>query len=444
MLLFRLQVKIDSSSQGNSSDQGNFLDQASSNEFYKLTKQSQSDDHVYHYTADYQGVEQNFKGNSPIVKSLHMVVSFYDDKTFRIKVLDNDKARWEIPERVPFPHFTTEKTVPVENSCCTVEVQESPFSFVVTRKDNSEILFDTRNKTFIYSSYYIELSTSTPTQYVYGFGERNSQFRLDPGTYTIWGRDDARIMHKGEGGSNTYSHHPVGLVRDNEGAFFMTLMRNSNAMDVIIQEGQQLTYKMIGGIIDLIFFIGDKNPEGVIKAYHNYLGNFTMMPFWSMGFHQSKWGYDRHDKMEEVVVKYDENNIPLDVIWSDIDYMIDKEIFTIDENRYPCDKMKELTTKHKKKWVPIIDPGVKIMNTRGPGANVGVERDIFIKNLNGQNLVGSVWPGRVHFPDFFNPNAEKYWLDMMDIVYQKVPFAGIWLDMNEVANFVNGEDSNYF
>jgi len=413
---------------------------------YTLTNQYEAENSVYHFIAQHQGSQENYKGVSAIIKDLHIILSFHDAKTFRIKFLDDKNARWEIPERVPFPHFTKEDTIPLGDSCCSVDVQSSPFNLVITRKDTAEVLFDTRDKQFIYSDLYIELSTSLPTEFVYGFGERNSPFKLTPGIHTIWGRDDARIMHHGVSGSNTYSHHPVGLMRDKKGDFFMTLMRNSNAMDVLItQEAQQpgLTYKIIGGIVDLIFFVGDKNPETVIKSYHNYLGNFTMMPFWSMGYHQSKWGYDNHQKMEEVVMKYDENNIPLDVIWSDIDYMIDKEIFTIDERRYPCEQMKELTTKHKKRWVPIIDPGARITNPQGPGTSAGMERDIFLKNKNGVNLVGSVWPGRVYFPDFFNPNMEQYWFDMFEIIYQKIPFAGIWLDMNEVANFVNGEDNRW-
>jgi len=147
--------------------------------------------------------------------------------------------------------------------------------------------------------------------------------------------------------------------------------------------------------------------------------------------------------MEDVVTKYISHDIPLDVIWSDIDYMVDKEIFTIDHNRYPLDQMKELTTKYKKKWVPIIDPGVKQQYPTGPGARVGLERDIFIKNSRGGNLVGSVWPGRVYFPDFFNPDTDQYWGEMLDVLYEKVPFAGIWLDMNECANFVDGEEDRW-
>jgi len=409
---------------------------------YALLKQWQDNDMTYHYVATAKTSQDSYQ-SSPIVKEIHMIVTFHDPTTFRVKILDNANQRWEIPEMAPFPHFRSNDLILADAGACTVEVMPDPFTIVITRKDTGEILFDTRGKNFVYSDLYIELTTTLPTDKVYGFGERNYKFKLDPGVYTIWGRDDPKIMEDGSGGKNTYGHHPMGLYRDKQGYFFITLMRNSNAMDVIVNTDTTLTYKMVGGVIDLIFFIGDKNPETVVKAYHNYLGGFTMMPFWSLGYHQSKWGYMNHGIMESVVRKYIENDIPLDVIWSDIDYMVNKEIFTIDEYRYPRSAMRELTTKYKKKWVPIIDPGVKQLDATGPGADVGVQRDIFLKNSRGDNLVGSVWPGRVYFPDFFNPQCDQYWSDMLNVLYEKVPFAGIWLDMNEVANFVDGEEERW-
>ena len=40
--------------------------------------------------------------------------------------------------------------------------------------------------------------------------------------------------------------------------------------------------------------------------------------------------------------------------------------------------------------------------------------------------------------DFLHPNSTGYWEDMLDILYKKVKFSGIWLDMNELANFCDG------
>lgn len=52
-----------------------------------------------------------------------------------------------------------------------------------------------------------------------------------------------------------------------------------------------------------------------------------------------------------------------------------------------------------------------------------------------------MWPGPVHFPDFNNPKAEQYWLDMTNYMRDtlKVSPGGYWIDMNELASFIPGE-----
>lgn len=54
-----------------------------------------------------------------------------------------------------------------------------------------------------------------------------------------------------------------------------------NAKDVVVK-GASLEYRVVGGVFDFNFFVGD-SPDSVLELYHNYCGNWTMMPFWSMG-----------------------------------------------------------------------------------------------------------------------------------------------------------------
>ena len=52
-------------------------------------------------------------------------------------------------------------------------------------------------------------------------------------------------------------------------------------------------------------------------------------------------------------------------------------------------------------------------------------------DLNDGNLVGPVWPGKAAFPDFWHEKAQDAWKKGLDRLYQKFPFDGLWLDMNE-------------
>lgn len=135
-------------------------------------------------------------------------------------------------------------------------------------------------------------------------------------------------------------------------------------MDVIINQTHTnktfITYKTVGGIINFRFILGENNPEELLKKWNLYLGASAIPPFWSLGFHQCRWGYKHVSDFETVLQKYQENDLPLDTIWSDIDYMYWFEDFTIDEQRFPLDRMKKILENYY--YVPIIDAGIKVGN----------------------------------------------------------------------------------
>lgn len=111
-----------------------------------------------------------------------------------------------------------------------------------------------------------------------------------------------------------------------------------------------------------------------------YLGRSAVPPFWSLGFHQSRWGYNNISMLEDVAKGYETNGIPLDTIWTDIDYMVNFEDFTVDETRFPLDKLASLSSKYH--LVPIIDAGIKVGN--GTGYVEGHKMDVFIKDPHGE------------------------------------------------------------
>ena len=90
----------------------------------------------------------------------------------------------------------------------------------------------------------------------------------------------------------------------------------------------------------------------------------------------------------------------------------------------------------KYRYIPIIDAGIK---TSGSAYEEGLRRQTYVMNPDGKTpYVGKVWPGSTTFVDFFHPNATQYWVDMLNKIYEKVKFSGVWLDMNELANFCDG------
>ncbi len=55
------------------------------------------------------------------------------------------------------------------------------------------------------------------------------------------------------------------------------------------------------------------------------------------------------------------------------------------------------------------------------------------------SIIGKVWPDNPDcFPDFSNPVTDQWWIDCISDWHDLIAFDGLWIDMNEPANFVTG------
>jgi alpha-glucosidase len=139
------------------------------------------------------------------------------------------------------------------------------------------------------------------------------------------------------------------------------------------------------------------------------------------------------------VANYSAAGIPLETMWTDIDYMDLRRVFTLDPDRFPLAKMQELvSTLHSRQqhYIVMVDPAVWAGNYSP--YNSGVSQDIFLKFPNGTLFNGVVWPGVTVFPDWFHPNTQSYWNSEFASFFSPtsgVDIDALWIDMNEASNF---------
>ncbi|KFR10036.1 Maltase-glucoamylase, intestinal, partial [Opisthocomus hoazin] len=73
--------------------------------------------------------------------------------------------------------------------------------------------------------------------------------------------------------------------------------------------------------------------------------------------------------------------------------------------------------------------------------DLGEEMGIWVNNSDGVTpAVGKAWPsGDSVFPDYTNPRTAEWWTQMCLEFKDVLDYDGIWIDMNEPSNFLNGQ-----
>ena len=230
----------------------------------------------------------------------------------RLHVLIYDEAQqvYQVPTTV-FPRPSSGNST-ANASTLVFSYTSDPFTFAVSRKSNGETIFNTSGSPLIFESQYLGLRTQLPTDpNIYGL--------TTDYTRTLWSRDAYEIPPN----TNLYGNHPVYFENRGDNNTHGVFLLNSNGMDIKISSdlsGQYLEYNTIGGVLDLYIMAGP-GPIDVARQYSDIVGKPAMMPYWGHGFHQCKYGYRDVYEVAGVVANYSAANIPLETMWTDIDYM---------------------------------------------------------------------------------------------------------------------------
>lgn len=160
----------------------------------------------------------------------------------------------------------------------------------------------------------------------------------------------------------------------------------------------RITWRTIGGSIDLFFYDGPTQPE-VTKQYLKSLDAFpALQQYWSFGYHQCRWGYHNWTELREIVDTFRTFDIPLETIWTDIDYMDQYRDFTLDPVSFPLSGAKEFFDyihNNNQHFVPIVDSAIYIPNPKNTSDAYdtytrGNESSSFMTNPDGSQYVSAL------------------------------------------------------
>jgi alpha-glucosidase (family GH31 glycosyl hydrolase) len=388
--------------------------------------------------------------NLPSVEFNFILVKY---NLVRIKVKSSDNLNaFEVTEEVfnpeGLPHdghmalnnITDYVTVPKEGEEFYFEIHEY--------KNLYSVLYSTKGQPMIITKYFTKIAAVINSNgRIFGLGERVGDLLLSEGVYTIWTRDEPSPVENGRRpGNNIYGAHPVYFTQLKTGNnFFAVFDNNAGAQDYIIESnpnGMRMTQIKTSGLTDMYVFT-QNTIQDLIPEFIDLVGKPALVPEWGLGWHQCRWGYNNTDDVENVVKSYRKNNIPLDAIWTDIDYMDQYRDFTISDKNFKnlSESVAKWQDDYDIHYVPILDAAIAYEPDNSNSAyKSGKELGIFIKDPNDPTkpFIGKVWPGDAVYIDWLHKDAEKWWHDQVYDLYYKLGFDGLWIDMNEASNFCNG------
>ena len=403
--------------------------------------------------AEYDLEKPRLKASIRLIESLIFEFSIKCDKIFQFTIRDSKNERSEpeyfLNENMENEFNTIGKKLNLDDIGFTLANINEPFYFNLKDKSgNIYYHFDGAN--FLYTDTLIIFDQLLTTGYIYGFGERNYDFNLDIGRYTIWGNDTTYTNRdRKDGGWNLMGHQPIGLHLTKYKKYLGLLFLNANCQDVVIDNinskknnkyqnldinsfSHILRHITIGGIINYYITLGD-TPEESILGLHSIYGHPTLPPFWGLGWHQCRWGYKNTGQLREVRQNYLSNDIPLDALWTDIDMMDQKRNFILGRSFSDVPDFIKYLHNNGQHFIPLVDYGIP-KKSYDPYYKMGLNSNAFLySNFTKEFLISDVWPGQSVFPDFFINEGIELWKSGLNDYDKQLNFDGMWIDMNEPA-----------
>lgn len=169
------------------------------------------------------------------------------------------------------------------------------------------------------------------SEHFYGLGDKTGFLNKRHYAYEMWNTDDPsphtechKALYKSIPFFMTLTDtHVYGIFVDNTCKSYFNMAQEAEEYYWFASEGGNLDY----------YYIAGASLSDVLGGYTYLTGTCPLPQRWTLGYHQSRWGYMNQKNMEEIADGMRDNDIPCDSIHFDIDYMQDYKVFTWNESR---------------------------------------------------------------------------------------------------------------
>ena len=317
-----------------------------------------------------------------------------------------------------------------------VVVESSPLRTVILDNGGRTLSSDysARPVTF-YGEQFKVYKSMSPDERIFGLGDKPGALDRRNRAFQMWNTD---AYGWEESTDPLYKALPFFLSLSKDGVSYGTFLDNTyrSSFDFGTELRDALSFGSDGGDLDYYFIYGP-SPKQVLMHLADFVGRSPLPPKWALGFQQARYSYETEARVREIADTFRQKQIPVDVIYLDIDYQIKNRPFTIDPAKFPT--FNQMIGDLYKQGINVIAiTDLHVANLPGENyapSNTGVAGDHFVHNPDGSIYVGKVWPGPSVFPDFTRESTREWWGNLYKDFYVDRGIAGFWNDMNEPAVF---------
>jgi alpha-D-xyloside xylohydrolase len=354
--------------------------------------------------------------------------------TLKLQVCSDSIIRVRYSPTTPFPtrpeFLVIKESWPatkweIQSSEDAIVLSTSQLKVVVARKDSSVTFQDSAGKTLFEQNEISMTPTVVNGEQTYHaelysklWGSYESFYGLGQHQAGVWNyRGEAVDISQ----DNTNISIPFVLSSNGYGVFWNNASRsrfNNRFLSALYLSSE------VADALDYYFLYGPEFDK-VIGGYRELTGASPMFGKWAYGFWQCKNKYNTQEELLGVAHKYRQLHIPADNIVQDWFwwYTMGEPVF--DKARYP-DPPGMVEDLHKNRfhlmisfW-PYFRPGTKTYEDMD-------KRGFFIDKTK----VGAFHPAGMGLYDAFNPEARKYYWNLMDHALFKIGVDAWWLDTTE-------------
>lgn len=408
--------------------------------------------------------------NNNVDDKLQLIIYLMQNNSFRVSFLPANKENFPrynlsgnsyvvnqeiMKQHLPLRHNNESNIHVISSEECKAEIHLSPFYINISDKFNSKILINyNQNLVFEHigqqvppdfwphyqndtikngaTAVGIDFAFQGKNTRISGFAEADNSINFeDTG-------DEPRRVSNYDSFSDyghiplVYGHSPSEMIS------FFWMNPSDTFIKIKTDDAKDMRNIRIlseGGYADIVVFTG--KIFSILDSYTNLTGRHEIPPLFTLGYHQSKWGYLTQKEVETIVDELDSHDFPLDVLWLDVDHLHHYQPFRINMSAFPNpDSLFKKLSNLNRYVVRLNDPHLPKDDTHTI-SKYALEHGYYVNNSDGKTpFNGNCWPGSSYWPDFLNPEVHKWWSTLFPYKdNETAPNVYFWNDMNEPSVF---------